>query len=90
MKKHAVIIKVSGRVQGVGFRYYTVEKARELSVTGYVQNSNDGSVLIEAEAENEPLNEFVQWCRKGPAWARVTDIKISDTLPLGYTSFEIK
>lgn len=90
MKKQAAIIEVSGRVQGVGFRYYTVQKAKELNVVGFVQNRPDGDVLIEAEAETEALIEFVQWCRKGPAWAKVTDVRVSDTLPVGYTDFEIK
>jgi acylphosphatase len=90
MTKQALIIQVSGRVQGVGFRYYTVQAAKKLGINGYVQNRPDGSVLIEAEAENKALIEFLQWCKKGPAWARVTDIKISDTIPIGYVSFEIK
>lgn len=90
MKKQAAIILVSGRVQGVGFRYYTVQKAKELQVKGFVQNRPDGSVLIEAEAESEQLIEFIHWCQKGPAWAKVTDIQISDTLPVDYTDFVIK
>ncbi|PKP49853.1 MAG: hypothetical protein CVT92_14890 [Bacteroidetes bacterium HGW-Bacteroidetes-1] len=45
----AVIIQIFGRVQGVGFRYYTVHKAMELGVYGFVQNKGDGSVYIEAE-----------------------------------------
>lgn len=90
MKNTAVIIEVSGRVQGVGFRYYTLQKANELGINGYVQNRPDGSVLIEAEAENEALIEFIHWCQKGPQWARVTDFKISDTIAIGYNGFETR
>ncbi len=90
MKKLAVMIEVSGRVQGVGFRYQTQNKAVELGVTGFAQNRPNGNVYIEAEAESEALMEFVHWCRKGPPWAHVTDIRISDTLPMGYIAFEIR
>jgi acylphosphatase len=90
MNKLAVIIEVSGRVQGVGFRYQTQKKAIELGVSGFVQNRPDGSVYIEAEAESEILIEFVHWCRKGPQWARVTGFNITDSLPLGYSDFAIK
>jgi acylphosphatase len=77
-------------VQGVGFRYNALQKAKELHVTGFAQNRPDGSVLIEAEAESELLIEFVHWCQKGPSWAKVTDIQVSDTLPVGYIDFIIK
>ncbi len=90
MNKQAAIVVVSGRVQGVGFRYYTKQKACELGVFGYVKNNPDGSVTIEAEAELEQLVEFVLWCQKGPQWARVTDFKITDTMPVGYILFEIR
>jgi acylphosphatase len=90
MNKLAVIIEVSGRVQGVGFRYQTQKKAVELGVTGFAQNRANGNVYIEAEAESETLMEFVHWCRKGPQCAHVTDFKLSDTLPLGYKTFEIR
>jgi len=90
MKKKAVILQISGRVQGVGFRFFTQQKAKELGVTGYVQNCPDGSVLVEAEADEESLIAFVLICQKGPAWARVINFKLTDTLPIGYIWFEIK
>ncbi len=49
MSKKAIILRVTGRVQGVGFRYYAQKKALELGVNGYVRNRPDGSVYIEAE-----------------------------------------
>ena len=54
--KQGAIIKVFGKVQGVGFRYYTQRKAVELGITGFVQNRPDGSVYIEAEGEEEDLD----------------------------------
>jgi len=89
MKKGA-IIRVYGKVQGVGFRYYTQQKARELGITGFVQNRPDGSVYIEAEGEEENLDNFIQWCYEGPGWARVTDVKVQKTPVFGYDGFKIK
>jgi len=88
--KTAVIIKVSGRVQGVGFRFYTQRKAIETNVYGFVQNRPDGSVYIEAEGETIDVQTFVDWCRKGPQWASVRDIKVSETLPLNRNDFVIR
>lgn len=71
--KKSVSIHVTGRVQNVGFRYYTQKKAIELGVRGFVKNRPDGSVYIEAEAEEGPLGLFIHWCSQGPAWARVDE-----------------
>jgi acylphosphatase len=88
--KTAVIIRVSGRVQGVGFRFYTQRKAIENNVFGFVQNKPDGSVYIEAEGEATDVQTFVDWCRKGPQWASVRDIQVSETLPLNRNDFVIR
>lgn len=86
----AVIIQIFGRVQGVGFRYYTVRKAMELGVYGFVQNKGDGSVYIEAEGRDDTLNLFINWCYKGPQWANVRDVIVSEMPSLGRTTFQIK
>jgi acylphosphatase len=88
--KQGAIIKVFGKVQGVGFRYYTQRKAVELGITGFVQNRPDGSVYIEAEAEEEDLDRFILWCHEGPAWARVTKVQVQKTPVFGYDRFEIR
>lgn len=90
MKKQGAIIKVFGKVQGVGFRYYTHKKAVELNLTGFVQNRPDGSVYIEAEGREEKLDEFILWCHEGPGWARVTNVQIQRTPAWGYDDFEIR
>ena len=56
--KKAVILKISGRVQNVGFRYHTRKKAQEMGISGFVKNQVDGSVYIEAEGEEEVLAAF--------------------------------
>ncbi|HDR90226.1 MAG TPA: acylphosphatase [Bacteroidetes bacterium] len=83
-------IHVSGRVQGVGFRYSAMQKARELDLTGYVRNLPDGSVLIEAEGEPGALDLLVEWCRQGPSWSRVERVEVEKQPQQGYTEFRIR
>lgn len=86
----AVIIKVFGTVQGVGFRFYTNKKAIELGLSGYVQNKPDGSVYIEAEGDEVDLQTFIDWCNIGPQWARVKKVDIQFLPSLNYNRFQIK
>lgn len=90
MKKH-LELKIAGRVQGVFFRMSARKRAEELGLAGYAQNLPDGSVLIEAEGEEESLGEFLEWCRRGPTRARVQrcDHEIDDDLK-DFTSFGVK
>lgn len=71
-------ILVAGRVQGVYFRYFTENKAKELNVLGSVRNLEDGRVEIIAEAEPVSLDKFIRWCHKGPVTARVDKVEISE------------
>jgi acylphosphatase len=71
-----VNILISGRVQGVGFRWFTKNKAQELGVKGTVQNREDGRVEIIAQAEADILEPFIQWCHKGSITARVDNVEI--------------
>lgn len=89
MKKH-YNITISGRVQGVGFRFSCSEMAHLVNVNGYVTNEKDGAVFIEAEGDETDLLEFISWCRKGPAWAKVTDVKLEEDEMVNYESFKIK
>lgn len=65
---------VEGLVQGVSFRYYTQEKAKELDLTGWVKNLEDGSVEIIAEGENGKLKELETWAHQGPPAANVSQV----------------
>lgn len=71
---------ISGRVQGVGFRYSTYFKAREIGVSGYVRNLDDGRVEVLAEGSGEQLRLFEAFLDQGPRFARVEYIekKIED------------
>lgn len=74
----SVKILVTGRVQGVYFRYFTQNKAKELGVLGSVRNLDDGRVEIIAEAEAAVLEKFIRWCHKGPITARVDTVNIDE------------
>jgi len=67
---------VSGRVQGVGFRQFTAEKAHGLKISGWVKNLSDGNVEAEAQGSEDQLLAFEKILHAGPALSRVDEIKI--------------
>lgn len=71
-----VHVFVSGRVQGVFFRSNTKGKAEELCLTGWVRNLADGRVEAVFEGEEENVGKMLQWCRKGPEYARVNGVEV--------------
>jgi acylphosphatase len=73
MKKRAYI-SVSGRVQGVGFRYSIQREAKKLNITGFARNVSNGDVEIIAEGEEENLKQLIDFCKKGPLIARVDNV----------------
>lgn len=81
-------IFVSGRVQGVSYRDWTVRTAQRLHLTGWVRNHRDGRVEILAEGEEGAIGELVDACRQGPPLARVEDVSAfpdSDKSTKGFT-----
>lgn len=70
-----VLLTIYGRVQGVFFRAATQDKARKLGLTGWVRNSSDGAVNICAQGNPAALTQFIEWCSRGPASAKVTKIE---------------
>jgi len=70
-----VHLKVYGLVQGVGFRWFTERKAKEIGVNGWVKNLWDGSVEIVAEGDEEDLKVFIEEIKKGPPLSRVDKIE---------------
>lgn len=65
---------IKGRVQGVGYRMYTVETATELGLTGWVKNMPDGGVEVTAEGDKTALDKLVEWCKQGPPMAKVKSV----------------
>jgi len=88
--KKAAIIKVYGRVQGVGFRFYTNKKAVELNISGFVQNKTDGSVYIEAQGNELDLQTFTDWVKIGTQWSIVNKVEIQHVPPLNINGFQMK
>ncbi len=86
---HALI---SGRVQGVSFRYHTLHVAQSLGVTGWVRNLPDGRVEVLAEGDGQKLQRLEQFLRRGPPAARVTDFYCRwDDAPEGsFAEFELR
>ena len=85
-----VHLMISGRVQGVGFRHYCVQAARQHGLRGWVRNSDDGCVEVTAEGEEASLESFMRWCRRGPPGASVWACRESYAQPTGeYDVFEV-
>jgi len=76
LKVRAHVI-VSGRVQGVFFRYETKKEALKRGVKGWVRNLPTGEVEAVFEGEKEDVEEMIKFCRKGPPLAKVKDVKVS-------------
>lgn len=68
---------VSGQVQGVCFRQYTVREASRLGLNGWVRNLRSGEVEVLAEGDEARLNDLEQWCRHGPPHAVVANVASS-------------
>lgn len=69
-------INVSGRVQGVGYRYFAQQKANEMGITGWVKNAFDGSVLIVAQGIEAELKTFIDYLYIGPTRSRIDRITV--------------
>lgn len=81
---------VSGEVQGVGFRYSTRERARELGVAGWVRNLPDGSVEAEVEGEAGAVERMLAWLGRGPSGSRVASVAVTETPVVHASEFTIE
>ena len=72
---------VSGRVQGVSFRYHTDQQANRLGLTGWVRNAADGTVRLEVQGRSDAVDELLTWARSGPSHAVVDDVEIHELDP---------
>lgn len=84
-----VIIKVFGIVQGVNFRYYTKERADSLRIAGSIKNHPDGSLEIEAEGEDNDLDEFIGYIRVGPTAAKIENVELDYQKPQNQKGFSV-
>jgi acylphosphatase len=82
---------VSGRVQGVGFRWSARSRANELGLTGWVKNLPDRRVEICFQGEEGSVDEMEDWCRVGPQFSHVTGFSVIDEALAEYEEgFEIR
>jgi acylphosphatase len=86
--KHLNII-VSGKVQGVSYRVSTKAVADQLSIRGLIANQSDGSVYIEAEADEWNMQLFLDWCHEGPQGSVVTSVESHEADLKNYRNFEV-
>ncbi|MFP4363370.1 MAG: acylphosphatase [Spirochaetia bacterium] len=86
----AKICTVHGRVQGVGFRYSAMQRARRFGVSGWVRNMPDGTVETFAQGPKDAVESYVSWLEHGPGTANVERVDEQETRPREeYTSFHI-
>lgn len=84
-------IKITGRVQGVWFRYFVQKKASELEIRGWVKNTPDGAVLVMAQGEPENMERFLTHLHEGPPMARVIQVEKHQMPELeNFTDFRIR
>lgn len=76
-----VRVRISGRVQGVVFRASTRDQAEALGLAGWVRNLPDGAVEAAFQGDREIVDRMIEWCRKGPRFARVTDVDVREETP---------
>jgi acylphosphatase len=82
-------LTITGRVQGVGYRDWTITTALRLGLTGWVRNRIDGAVEVLIVGDDNAVGEMIDACRRGPPMARVDNVDIEpvdlDVLPQGFT-----
>jgi len=84
-------IYVEGVVQGVGFRYFTQRIAKELGIRGFVKNLPDGRVYIVADGNDEQLDKFLSYIKKGPSAAIVRNVDVREiNTDEEFDTFEIR
>jgi acylphosphatase len=83
--------RISGRVHGVGFRYFVLREAQALALVGWVANLSDGSVRCVAEGAREPLDQLVRRLNEGPPAAIVENVSVAWTPATGaFASFGVR
>jgi len=86
----AIQITVSGRVQGVGFRYYTQKAARARGLKGFVKNLSQEGVYIEVQGPQDQLNAFSEEVKRGPILARVDKMLVNELILQEFSAFEVR
>jgi acylphosphatase len=83
-------IKITGRVQGVGFRYFTQKKANEIGIKGWVKNTRDGAVEVLVQGTETVINTFTDYLQIGPPLSRVDHIsKVKMHIAREFSNFKV-
>jgi acylphosphatase len=83
-------IRISGRVQGVGFRYSAKQVASSLGISGFIRNLPNGDVYLEIEGMTRQVEEFINWCHQGPQRAVIKSVDIVDGMLMRFEEFEVR
>lgn len=89
MGHKAMHVLVSGRVQGVAFRFHTRDRARALGLDGWVRNLTDGRVEVLAAGADQALEDLYDWLGSGPILARVDERERSEVQASGLSEFDL-
>jgi acylphosphatase len=81
---------ITGRVQGVSYRFAAKEMATSLSLTGWVKNTAEGHVEAIVSGPEPALQQFIDWCRQGPRLAAVSDVIIQHVPEISFNDFSIR
>ncbi len=87
-EKYALIL-VHGKVQGVGYRKFVLNKAKYCNITGYVKNLENGIVEVVAEGTNLDMDNFIRFLRIGSAFSHVIGLEILAKIHAEYDNFRI-
>ena len=88
--KKCVRVLVSGKVQGVGYRFSTFQEAQKLGITGWVRNLIDSRVEAVFCGEPTAVAAIIKWCDRGPSAAVVKQVTVEDIEPQAIDNFEIR
>jgi len=88
--KEAVHVFVSGMVQGVFYRSWAEDTAKELGLKGWVRNLPDGRVEALFEGEKSRVERMIELCKKGPPHAKVESVQVKKERPSGFERFEVR
>jgi acylphosphatase len=84
-----VHLVISGKVQGVFFRESARKLAEELSIKGWIKNTDDEKVEALISGDENDVNDFISWCHMGPERAEVTDVIVSQVPATSFEKFKV-
>ena len=80
---------ITGKVQGVFYRASAAEKAKSLKLNGWIKNTAHGAVEATVNGQDDDVQQFVAWCRRGPKNANVENVAVTQKPDDGLTGFEV-